>query len=271
MKYYECLPNEISQYISTLEDVREIRVRNRRAVRINVAGKWYFVGKHSLVQNYSLAQSLGEVCDDIVKRACNNSVYAYEKMLAQGFFTLEDGCRIGVAGEVAADKIFRKYTSLCFRIPHCINCVDKQTLLHCINKNVVVIGPPNSGKTTFLRDYALRSSVTCNTLVIDERGELFYNDSVLECSCCDVLKWTDKRYALEVGLRALSPDLIVCDEICKDDIPFVRSCIDGGVKLICSAHGNSYDDFISRFGLSNCFDVAVVLNKSMHFSLQRLA
>ena len=263
MKLMDCLPSELSYVLGMQKDIREIRLRNGRAVRVNVGGQWYFVGKHGLVQQQSSATVLGEICDGVVKRACNNSIYAYEKMLAKGFFTLEDGVRVGVCGQVAGsgEAVFQKYTSLCFRVPHHVNCVDNATLTQCAKGNVVVIGPPCSGKTTFLRDLSVKLSRDYNVLAVDERGELFYDIDLLNSSCCDVLKWTSKAYAFEVGIRSMSPEWIVCDELSTDDIPFVRACVNSGVRVACTAHGFSLDDFTQKFNLVEHFDTAIILNR----------
>lgn len=273
MKYLDCLPQEISQYVSGFDDIREIRIRNGRAVRLNLGGKWYYLNKGALSIQYPHDAALGDVCDSIIRIACNNSIYAHERMLSKGYFTLEDGCRIGVAGSVSGSKenIFQKYTSLCLRIPHYIKCVTNEAINRCANKNVLVIGPPNSGKTTFLRDFASRLSNECNILIADERGELAYDGGVISESNCDVIKWTSKSYVLAVGARALSPDLIVCDELAEEDTVFVRSCINSGIRLVCSVHGNDTDNFEKKFKLLNCFDVAVILDKKNAYRLVNLS
>ena len=254
---------ELADAICSLKDIRELRVRNNRAVKLNVGGQWYYLCSSGLTQNVAKAIVLGDVCDQIVKIACNNSIYAYEKMLAKGLFTLEDGIRVGVCGHVAGthDVVFRKYTSLCFRIPHHVSCVDKATLEQCKKGNTVVIGPPCSGKTTFLRDLSVKLSKQYSVLVVDERGELFYEDELISSCDCDVLKWSSKAYAFEVGTRAMSPDYIVCDELSDTDIQFVRLCVSSGVKIACSAHGFTVSDFSAKFGLENDFATAIVLNK----------
>ena len=261
MKLVECLPIELQGKIPSMSSVRELRIRDNRPAMINVGGRWYYVGDKALTQKSENALTLGEVCENIVKKACNNSVYAYEKMLAKGFFTLEDGVRVGVCGVVAGDKetVFQKYTSLCFRIPHYVSCVDQNTLLQCKRGNTVVIGPPASGKTTFLRDLSVKLSQSSNVLVVDERGELFYDNDVLAKSYCDVLKWADKQYAFESGVRAISPDYIVCDELGSEDVPYLKRCLNSGVKVICSIHGKSVADFSARFGVTDCISTAIVL------------
>lgn len=261
MKLADCLPIELQDKIRSVNGMREIRIRDNRPVKVNVKGQWYYVGEKSFTQNRANAFVLGNDCEDIVKKACNRSVYAYEKMLAKGFFTLEDGVRVGVCGVVAGEKdvVFQRYTSLCFRIPHYVSCVDTNTLVQCGRGNTVVIGQPASGKTTFLRDLAVKLSYGANVMVVDERGELFYDDDVLARSYCDVLKWADKQYAFESGVRAISPDFIVCDELSTDDISYLKRCLNSGVKVICSVHGRSIEDFVARFGILDCFNTAVVL------------
>lgn len=266
MKLFDCLPSCLSDKLQGVSDIREIRIRNGRAVKINVGGQWYFVGENGLAQNATKAITLGDECDSIVRKACNNSVYAYEKMLAKGFFTLEDGVRVGVCGHVAGSKeaVFQKYTSLCFRVPHHISIVDTQLLSRCSNGNVIVIGPPCSGKTTFLRDLSIKLSQLANVLVVDERGELFYDDKLTKQSFCDVLKWTSKEYAFEVGIRALSPQWIICDELSIEDVPYVKACVNSGVRIACSAHGSNYQDFSQKFALDHSFSTAIILGKTAY-------
>lgn len=273
MKLFDCLPMQLVDSLYSLRDIRELRIRNNRAVKVNVAGQWYYAASSGLTQNIGQAIVLEDICDNIVKIACNNSVYAYEKMLAQGFFTLEDGVRVGVSGHVAGTQnvVFRKYTSLCFRIPHHVGCVDDITLAQCQVGNVVVIGPPCSGKTTFLRDLSVKLSKQYNVLVVDERGELFYDDELINSCNCDVLKWSSKAYAFEVGIRAMSPDFIVCDELSGSDVDFVKSCINSGVKIACSVHGFTVSDFSKKFGIENDFTTAIVLNRNnLTFQLKSL-
>lgn len=265
MKLFDCLPYEISAQLIGIGDVRELRIRNGGAVRVNVEGRWYYLGANkSLVMTARNAFTVGKVCDDIVKKACSNSVYAYEKSLAGGYFTLEDGVRVGVCGQMSGSdkRVFQQYTSLCFRIPHYINCVTENILKKCELNNTIVIGAPASGKTTFLRDVAVKLGQMYNVLVADERGELFYDDNLIASSCCDVLKWADKPYAFEVGARAMSPQYFVCDELFEADIGFVKSCAASGIKLVCSAHASSEGDFDRRFGLLNYFGFVVDLNKN---------
>lgn len=260
MEFIDCIPREIADRLRNVGNLREIRIRNHRPVRVNVGGQWYYVSVSGMTQQINRAIVMGDVCDDIVAKACNNSVYAYEKMLAQGFFTLSDGVRIGVCGSVMGSKepVFQQYKSLCLRIPHYVNCVDNAMLDNCKRGSFAVIGPPCSGKTTFLRDFSVKISHSFNVLVADERGELFFGESLASNCDCDVLRWASKKYAFEVGIRAMSPQWLVCDELSVDDIDCVRTCADSGVNIACSVHGRDIDGFKRKFALEK-YLVGVVL------------
>lgn len=273
MKMLDCIPNLIAETIGGLTDVREIRIRNNRPVKVNVGGRWYYVGMSKpilQVKEFNALIMNDNACDEIITKACNKSVYAHEKTLSGGYFTLDDGVRVGVCGSVSGkDKpIFQKFTSLCFRVPHIVSCVESAVLSELKSGSAVIIGAPASGKTTLLRDCAIKISQSDNVLVADERGELYYNDELIQSCDADVLKWTSKKYALDVGVRALSPDYIFFDEISEDDAEYVKKCVFCGVKVFCTAHGRDYNDFLDRFAeLNNCFDYAIILSDNFKKTL----
>ena len=70
-------------------------------------------------------------------------------------------------------------------------------------------------------------------LICDERGEL----SIGEIGkTCDVVKYTDKAIALEIGVRALRPDVIITDELSVQDCEWIEKAVFAGIKIIASAH-----------------------------------
>ena len=57
----------------------------------------------------------GEYMENLIKRITNNSKYAYEDRLSQGYVDYSEGIRIGVAGDgwVNNGKLFTKRFILC--------------------------------------------------------------------------------------------------------------------------------------------------------------
>ena len=238
MKFHDCLPSWIVDCIKNKE-VREIRLRNNAPIKVNVGGVWKYCSNEGLTSFLSGAKALDVSCDEIVNIACNNSIYAYEQMLAKGYFTLKDGVRFGVCGEYSlGGQVFKKYTSICIRIPHCIVCATKE-ILHLVQSgSTVIAGLPGTGKTTLLRDIASNLALGSNVVVIDERGELAVCDALVSC---DVLKWTSKQNAFEMILRSMSPNFVICDELSQDDLLWVGKAISSGVKLVATIHANGLE------------------------------
>lgn len=256
MNCTDCLPQEIGAYLKNVQELRELRLRNGKAIKVNVGGRWFWLGKNSLLTSPQRALRFENICDDFVKKACNQSVYAYEKMLAQGFFTLSDGSRVGVCGVVGASGTFKKYTSLCVRLAKYVGCA---TTNFC--DSVVVAGPPRSGKTTFLRDFACKLSHTQNVVVVDERGE-FSACRGFDDGFCDVLAFCEKKYAFEVAVRAMSPDWIVCDELAQSEFSLLQNASASGVKVAASLHAENLDELSQRLGSClRSFRFAVLLQK----------
>ena len=79
----------------------------------------------------------------------------------------------------------------------------------------------------------------------DEREELFPEDAAQ--AGLDVMRGIDKPTAIQMLLRAMSPQAIFCDEI--GDMRDVRALLDAarcGVGLAASAHAGVFDDVLHR-------------------------
>lgn len=259
MRFEACFEPYIADKLAAINDLREVRVRNGSPIVLNVAGKRCYLSNVGLSVSLNNAISSAKSCNQIVNDLCCGSIYAYEKMLASGFMTLEGGVRVGICGSVVcADNgmLFKQYSSLCFRIPHDIDVINAETLRTLSRGNFVVVGAPRSGKTTFVKCFAQKMSSLQNVLVADERGEM--SDIV----GCDVLSFAPKSYVFEVGIRSLSPDWVVCDELAVGDIPSLMRCAQSGVKVAATMHGNTYEDFLRFFGEDRYFDKVVLLDKN---------
>ena len=261
MNYLDCLPTEIAEVLRGVMDVNEVRLRNGQAVIVNVDGKRYYVANDGLTVDKNKASVFGGSCDEIVRRACNGSIYAYETMLANGYFTLCDGTRVGVGGDYVADnKVFRSFRSLCFRVPHLVSfpSIDVCRMLS-EEQCVAFVGPPSSGKTTALRNYAAYLAERVDVVVVDQRGELCPDGFALNA---DVLFGADKQYAFEVAVRSLSPSWVVCDEVVLKEVDTLCDCVNSGVNVAFSMHGSDEKDICERFGNKlTCVTKAVILNR----------
>ena len=113
-----------------------------------------------------------------------------------------------------------------------------------------------SGKTTFLKDIiaALSSGKAGKYIkiaVIDERGELgaVYNGTPqIELGpCTDVLTGYPKGEGMNIALRTLSPELIVCDEIGGEgEANAIRMSLNAGTAVLATAHAGRLDALMRR-------------------------
>lgn len=259
MRFEACFEPYIADKLAAINDLREVRLRDGAPIVLNVAGKRCYLSDVGLTASSKSAISSDKSCNEIVNALCCGSIYAYEIMLANGYMTLDGGVRVGICGSVAStDKgmFFKQYTSLCFRIPHNIDVVNDETMSILSCCNFVVVGAPRSGKTTFIKCFAQKMSRLENVLVADERGEM---GGIVGC---DVLSFAPKSYVFEVGIRSLSPDWVVCDELAVGDIPFLTRCAQSGVNVAGTMHGNTYEDYLRFFEKERYFDKVVLLDKN---------
>lgn len=194
---------------------------------------------------------------EIFSRMCGGSLYAYEQTIRQGYIPLEGGIRVGVCGSAACEdgKIIgvHNITGLIVRIPHAI-AVDTETLLHSFfadraQRGMLIYAPPGVGKTTLLRAIAKNLSSPrygWHTVIVDTRGELNVelNDSSLNL---DVMSGYPRDVGIEIAVRTLGAQLIVCDEIgSMADARATLGAANCGVPLIASAHAASLGELLER-------------------------
>lgn len=222
--------------------IQEIRLRLDQPVQFTVGGKLMpaaaFLG----------GQMLGEVDAQTLQacflQLCDQSVYAHERELKNGYITLPGGHRVGVAGSWQ-DGYFSCVTSLNLRIARWVTCAVPESVKHYLEKEtggLLVAGVPGSGKTTFLRTLArwlsVQNKVVC---VVDERGELMAggNDGIpgAERIPCDVYTYCPKSEGVLMALRCMNPQYIVCDELgTTAEAAAVEQGLASGVCFLASVH-----------------------------------
>ncbi len=107
---------------------------------------------------------------------------------------------------------------------------------------LLIAGAPGSGKTTLLRAVlAELSAAGRKTAVVDERFEIAPVEQSGFCTRlpqhCDVLSGYPKHIGMQHALRALAPDVIVCDEVgAMEDIAAITQAANAGVGLVVTIH-----------------------------------
>lgn len=191
----------------------------------------------------------------VVSGLCQGSVYAYEDSVREGYISLPGGCRVGVGGVCISDggriRSVKEVTSLVFRLPQRVPDVGAALARLFREKkcSILVYAPPGGGKTTLLREAVRvlsRGPAALRVVVVDTRGE--FTDFEEEC-LTDVLSGYPKEKGMEIAVRTLSPDVLVCDEITDREAEGVFAAAQGGVPLLASAHGASEQEIKARPGL----------------------
>ncbi len=186
--------------------------------------------------------------EEIMQRAMRFSPYAFENEISSGYIPYTNGIRIGIAGKgkVNVDNkiLFPIVRSLCVRVPHeIIGCSNKLGDFFSSFENTVVISPPYCGKTTLIRDIARVLSDRFETLYIDERNELCGDTLSLRVGKkADIIQGIEKKYLYENIIRAMAPEIVVCDELfSEEDFFAVKRFSLAGIKCLASFHASSID------------------------------
>lgn len=242
-------------FSAEIERVEEIRLRAGRASSLTVGGR-------NILLSYRTDE---EGLAGILSAFCGGSVYACLNTLRQGFLPVPGGGRLGVCGTAvpggSGDGGVRRVTSLNLRIPHRIPgaaaAVGARWDALGRGCGILVYSPPGGGKTTLLRDLIVRISSGnggMRTAVVDTRGELCPDT---EGELVDVLCGYERREGMEIALRTLSPQVIVCDEIGPEDAGAIDRIHGAGIPLIASAHARTFREVACRPGIDRCVSMGV--------------
>lgn len=233
----------------SFEDITEIRLRVNEKIIICVKNKKYYLKDDN---NNFLYCTPADV-NNFIMRACDNSIYAYNNEIANGFLTLPKGIRVGICGNVVYEDdkpiTIKEFSSINIRIPHFIKNCSLPAYDFLVNDNVLntlIISPPGAGKTTFIRDFVYQlyqHNLSKNVLIADERNEICsVINSVAEINLggfCDIYTNCSKKFAFKNGIRSMNPDVIITDELdLQNDLDYVTQAINSGVNVVATLHAN---------------------------------
>lgn len=195
-----------------------------------------------------------------VEIATQASPQAALEQLRQGYFTLRGGHRLGLCGSVWTQegrvKNLRRLSSLNLRLAHAVPGCGAQVLRELGTEgtfpDTLILAPPGGGKTTLLRDLIrlLSDGLILPPLRVglcDERGEvaaLWEGEPQFDVGGrTDILEGCPKAQGLLMLLRAMTPQVLACDEITHpDDLRALETCGNCGTRLLATVHANRVEE-----------------------------
>lgn len=273
-RFQTCLGNFFKK---NWRNIEEIRVRINRPLEIVTHTNFLILEK--MIPNEADGQF-------VLNQLSGFSRYKFEEELKTGYITTIGGHRVGIVGRAVLEKgsikQIQAISSFNIRIASEKKGVANPIIKHLKKNqryyNTLIIGPPQSGKTTLLRDLArLIGSGWGQTEarkvgIVDERSEIAASKNGIPNFDVgvrtDVLDHCPKTEGMMLMIRSMSPEMLIVDEIgSKDDLEAIREAIRSGVNLVCSLHSDSYQSVKKRPHFSdlingNYFERYVILDKN---------
>lgn len=214
-----------------------------------------------------------QIVNETLMLVTENSIYAANNKLVNGFITIKGGHRVGVCGTTVINdgKItsFKNISALNIRlkreVKHTADSLVKNVLIDGKISNTLIISPPKCGKTTLLRDFARLLGNMMRVAIIDERGEIAamyngvaQNDIGLHTVVIDNC---EKHLGIPLAIRCMAPEIILTDEIGDfKDAEAINYAACSGVAVIATAHGGDAEDILKKSDiLISFFEIFIVL------------
>ena len=176
--------------------------------------------------------------EEIFHTLCGGAVHAHQTELAHGFLTIPSGCRVGVAG-----RYVDRDGQTVLQLPDELLVQLKKHFI-----GMLVVGEPDSGKTTLLRQIARElAGMQRRACVVDERCEIFPPGDSKKMPPLDLLSGIPKERAVQMALRTLSPQVILLDELgTLAETAALEQGFYSGVDFVASVHAASVEEAARR-------------------------
>ncbi|MCA1054789.1 stage III sporulation protein AA [Rossellomorea aquimaris] len=255
------LPSSISERILSLPQnildlTEEIRIRTNRILEVTARGIPHFLP-------YTVTQ---EDCEQLINKLSHHSFYTLEEELRRGYITIDGGHRVGLAGKVILEKGsvkgIRHLASFNIRVARQKIGIAEPLIPYLFDgswKHTMIIGSPQTGKTTLLRDLAriISSGIPEKGVppfkvgIVDERSEIAgcVNGipQLLFGPRVDVLDACPKAEGMMMLIRSMSPDVLIVDEIGRaEDGQAIQEAVNAGIALIMTTHGATLKEVTKR-------------------------
>ena len=192
--------------------------------------------------------------EEIFHTLCGGAVHAHQTELAHGFLTTPSGCRVGVAGRYVdrdGQTVLQQVQGLNLRIARAVPVQLPDELLVQLKKHFIgmlLVGEPDSGKTTLLRQIARElAGMQRRACVVDERCEIFPPGDSEKMPPLDLLSGIPKERAVQMALRTLSPQVILLDELgTLAETAALEQGLYSGVDFVASVHAASVEEAARR-------------------------
>ena len=185
----------------------------------------------------------------------DGALYSHRDTVGRGYVSLKSGIRVGICGLARYDGGrlvgVSDVTSLVFRIP--TGSFDARAELlsefRACRSGILIYAPPGRGKTSAIRALALDLGESGEEVaVIDERCEFI--DSNYSGASVDILRGYLRADGIEIALRALSPSVIIVDEVgTLSEAESMLEALSSGVKVVLTAHAGSAVEVMRRVSL----------------------
>ena len=171
------LSSRLQRYINKINEdviiqIQEIRIRcDRPIVMITDKGSSFLMtnGNLSNLLSFNCVMPTENDISDTRSKMCDYSIHSFYEDMVKVFITLPNGSRVGLTGSAVYDKNnikgIKDIDGLNIRFPRFVNNLSEKLIKYVFKENLsnlLLVGPPSSGKTTVIKDLIFQLSSGLN-------------------------------------------------------------------------------------------------------------